>query len=647
MPVRAETGRSSAWASVAVSKLPQFSEPSEQVGAESNANHVREIPFGISGQIEKAGERDSYWLKGTKGQAVRIASRRRSLGCATMLQMQLWNKAGAKLAETSVSEADEWSFDFTFPEDAEYRLEVGDLLKRGGSQFGYWIEVSRSGSFSIVMKADPKGRLAYPIEEAHGGCAIELRISRFGYDGEIDLSLGEKAKGLRLLNPRIAAGATEHRAIVLVNEEWKRDDFTLVPLLASAVANRDMSCVVSSKPQLRLTEQHVLFPESCHEGVFSLAGVNQSPSVFDLKPANKILLDRAAKTHTAVVQVDRLKKEFKAGVAVSGSLLPPGWTLKTATDKDTITLTVTRPSPESEMPSHWSLLAYAELPDRVRWERIELPVKWIDRPLKLDVYPSNIELNGPSSQQQIVVTGYDTTNQPRDWTHELGIVSSNPSIAKIQNNVVVPVANGAAEILIQIGETQHKIPVKVSSFEQKRPIAFESEVLVALSKQGCNSGACHGSPSGKGNFRLSLRAFDRVLDELTLIREDFGRRVNPMDPEQSILLLKPMMKLAHGGGKQLRQDDAAYQILKDWIAEGAQPDPAGTARCVRLEVYPSEKRILRRADGSQQLSATAIFSDGAKRDVTRLVAFESTNTEVATVDKSGLVTPLRAVRPWC
>ena len=108
-----------------------------------------------------------------------------------------------------------------------------------------------------------------------------------------------------------------------------------------------------------------------------------------------------------------------------------------------------------------------------------------------------------------------------------------------------------------------------------RKIEFESEVLVALSKQGCNSGACHGSPSGKGGFRLSLRAFDMKLDELTLIREDFGRRTNSLDPEQSLLLLKPLMKVSHGGGKQLHKDDAAYAILRDWIASGAAADPAG------------------------------------------------------------------------
>ena len=73
-------------------------------------------------------------------------------------------------------------------------------------------------------------------------------------------------------------------------------------------------------------------------------------------------------------------------------------------------------------------------------------------------------------------------------------------------------------------------------------------------------------------FRLSLRAFDKQLDELTLIREDFGRRVNRIEPDKSLLLLKPLMKVNHGGGKRLRESDAAFAILRDWIAGGARPD---------------------------------------------------------------------------
>ena len=43
------------------------------------------------------------------------------------------------------------------------------------------------------------------------------------------------------------------------------------------------------------------------------------------------------------------------------------------------------------------------------------------------------------------------------------------------------------------------------------PISFQRQVIPALSIAGCNAGACHGTPSGKNGFKLSLRGFDPEL----------------------------------------------------------------------------------------------------------------------------------------
>ncbi|MFO1062993.1 MAG: DUF1549 and DUF1553 domain-containing protein [Pirellulales bacterium] len=260
-------------------------------------------------------------------------------------------------------------------------------------------------------------------------------------------------------------------------------------------------------------------------------------------------------------------------------------------------------------------------------------------PKRIAVYPNEIALNDPKARQQLVVTGYDEAGSPRDWTREAVIASANPAIASILGTTVRPASDGTTEVTVDVAGIKQTIPVRVANTAIVRAPAFESEVLVALSKQNCNSGACHGSPSGKGSFRLSLRAFDKQLDELTMLREDFARRINVLEPEQSLLLLKPLMKTVHGGGKQIQKTDEAYAILRDWIASGAKMDPAGTPRCVRLEVTPSAKEVLNLRGGGRQIAATAHFSDGTKRDVTHLVAYESSNTGVAVVDKYGRVTP--------
>lgn len=269
-----------------------------------------------------------------------------------------------------------------------------------------------------------------------------------------------------------------------------------------------------------------------------------------------------------------------------------------------------------------------------------LPEMSVERlPTELEVYPIEIALDGKQSKRQLIVTGKMENGSVADWTKRAVVKSLNEAVARWENGVIVPVSDGETVVQVQAGTIERTIPVRVTNQSVERRTDFESEVLVALSKQGCNSGACHGSPSGKGMFRLSLRAFDKQLDELTLIHEEFGRRLNLVKPEQSLLLLKPLMSVYHGGGKQIRQEDVAYKVLLKWLQEGGKPDPADTPRCSRLEVYPGEKRMLPLTGGSQQIAAIAHFANGSKRDVTELVAYESSNQQIAEVNAYGLVTP--------
>src|SRR5438876_7820919 len=99
------------------------------------------------------------------------------------------------------------------------------------------------------------------------------------------------------------------------------------------------------------------------------------------------------------------------------------------------------------------------------------------------------------------------------------------------------------------------------------PVEFRRDVIAALSRAGCNSGACHGSPQGKNGFRLSLRGYDADLDFFSLTRADMGRRVDRLRPERSLFLLKGTGKLPHRGGVRLKAADPAHQILKRWVAE--------------------------------------------------------------------------------
>jgi hypothetical protein len=164
-------------------------------------------------------------------------------------------------------------------------------------------------------------------------------------------------------------------------------------------------------------------------------------------------------------------------------------------------------------------------------------------------------------------------------------------------------------------------------------VSFRTDVVAALSRVGCNSGACHGSPQGKNGFRLSLRGQDPDLDFSTLTKELGGRRVNRQSPEDSLVLLKGSGRVLHGGGQLFGRDAAVYRIIARWIAEGARDDKP--APLVKLVVTPGTKRLTP-TDPAVQLVATAHFADGTTRDVTALTVF--TTNQPAQVSPAGRVT---------
>src|SRR5580704_3399070 len=100
-------------------------------------------------------------------------------------------------------------------------------------------------------------------------------------------------------------------------------------------------------------------------------------------------------------------------------------------------------------------------------------------------------------------------------------------------------------------------------------ILFRREVMAVVSKAGCNAGACHGNATGKGGFKLSLRGQDPDLDWQALTRDQAGRRINLLQPENSLILLKATASLAHEGGQRFGVDSPEYAILLRWLRDGA------------------------------------------------------------------------------
>lgn len=265
-----------------------------------------------------------------------------------------------------------------------------------------------------------------------------------------------------------------------------------------------------------------------------------------------------------------------------------------------------------------------------------LPAQESATPERVEVQPASFTLIGPRARQQLVVTGMFRANDPRDLTATATVESSNPAVVRVENGQAIPVADGEADLTVKVADKTATTHVIVKNFGVHDPISFKTEMLAALTKSGCNAGACHGSPSGKGGFRLSLRGYDAPLDVLTLKTEAYGRRTNPMQPDESLLLKKPLMQVAHGGGQKLFKGDPSHVTMRTWIAEGLRLDPAEEPDLLSIEMFPN-KRVFQPAGTRQQTVVMGTFSDGSVRDVTALTVFSSSSESVAKVNEKGLV----------
>jgi hypothetical protein len=171
------------------------------------------------------------------------------------------------------------------------------------------------------------------------------------------------------------------------------------------------------------------------------------------------------------------------------------------------------------------------------------------------------------------------------------------------------------------------------------PVSFTNDLLPLFTRLGCNNGSCHGQQSGKGGFRLSLRGWDPAFDHEQITKDANGKRVSAADPTRSLLLRKPTGQMPHGGGRLIAPYSPEYRLLLRWIAAGRPGPDDKEAKLTALTVAPAET-LQPRPGGTQQITVTATYSDGSRRNVTRLARYQSQNDAVASVDESGKVKTL-------
>lgn len=258
-------------------------------------------------------------------------------------------------------------------------------------------------------------------------------------------------------------------------------------------------------------------------------------------------------------------------------------------------------------------------------------------PVALQVEPQAITLTGPRSGQQLLVTGRYADGSVRDLT-SLAEIAEAGGVDRLDIQpfgFLIPRADGQTHVDIRVGERSARIPVTIRQSQERQSISFRRELMPVLSAAGCSDIRCHGAPSGKNEFRLSLWGHNPDLDFRQLTRDAWGRRTNRFAADQSLIMLKATAGIPHVGGQRFKHDSRFAEICRAWQSEGLHDDP-DSAKLRSLTVLP-KSRVLPAPARSQQLAVKATFEDGRVVDVTRLTTYASTDLAVADVGRTGFV----------
>jgi hypothetical protein len=259
--------------------------------------------------------------------------------------------------------------------------------------------------------------------------------------------------------------------------------------------------------------------------------------------------------------------------------------------------------------------------------------------VKLEAQPPRIELKTPFEYRQLVLTGHLATGEQLDVTRLAKIETPAQLVRVSAAGVVRPIADGSGVLKITLQDQTLTLPVAVQGQKEQYHASFVRDVMPTLSRMGCNAGTCHGAAKGKNGFKLSLRGYDPIFDHRSLTDDLKGRRFNRAAPDTSLMLLKCTGTVAHVGGVLTQPGEPYYELLRNWIADGVKLD-LDAPRVKSIAVMPKSS-IIPLPGMKQQIAVVATYSDGSTRDVSVEAFLESSNTEVATVDRAGTVTAVR------
>jgi hypothetical protein len=185
----------------------------------------------IRGRFNRAGDRDCFEFRATRGERVAFRAATRSLGSGCDAFIELHAADGKRLARSNPSAADEGVLIWTFASNGVYRLTVEEAAGASGPEMQYEIRAQPAAGFALRLEAD--------VVNVPPGGTFDLKgnVVRGDYKGPVTVALEGLPTGFIVASNSVAEGKTNLALRVTAPE-------TLVPgtwqtFSIAGVAKRD------------------------------------------------------------------------------------------------------------------------------------------------------------------------------------------------------------------------------------------------------------------------------------------------------------------------------------------------------------------------------------------------------------------------
>ncbi|MCA8991048.1 MAG: PPC domain-containing protein [Planctomycetaceae bacterium] len=309
-------GATHAFSFVRTSDAPQVLER-EPNGAVEQANEAA-LGASISGRCDEPGDIDYFVIAGKKDQQFRFIGMTREIGAPVDLSMRMLKADKSALVAVDDAGTAEGTLAVKFPEDGTYYLEVKDLLKRGGPEFGYHISVTpQQPGFSLEAGTDAISLAAGNV------AAVSVTVARIDYGGEITLTATGLPQGVTATPTTIGPGVNTGVMTLEAAPEFQGGQLSNIAIRGTGkVGETEISDVASVHDFLKgQWSSLVAFPQPLREAV-GLSGA----------PAQKLRL----RVEPALVEIKRGSKPTFKVTAERGEGVDEQITLATNPDKNAV-----------------------------------------------------------------------------------------------------------------------------------------------------------------------------------------------------------------------------------------------------------------------------------------------------------------------